>query len=182
MSSLEEAELRDGVRMPWNAWVSSRIEGNRMVIPISCMYTMLKKAENYPLPVLQYEPLICKPPCKAILNPFCTVDIRSRVWTCPFCFSRNQFPPHYQDITTTNLPAELLPHYTTLEYTLPPRGPLIPPVFVLVVDLCLDDEDLSALKDELVVSLTLMPPNALVGLITFGTMVFKSVLIIGNGS
>src|SRR4051812_24118618 len=36
---------------------------------------------------------------------------------------------------------------------------------------CLDDDDLKALKETLVVSLSLLPPNALVGLITFGTMV-----------
>jgi protein transport protein SEC23 len=41
----------------------------------------------------------------------------------------------------------------------------------MVVDTCLDDEDMKALKETLVVSLSLLPPNALVGLITFGTMV-----------
>ncbi len=41
----------------------------------------------------------------------------------------------------------------------------------MVVDTCLDDEDLKALKETLVVSLSLLPSNAFVGLITFGTMV-----------
>ena len=40
-----------------------------------------------------------------------------------------------------------------------------------MVDTCLDEEDLKALRDALVVSLSLLPPYALVGLITFGTMV-----------
>lgn len=84
--------------------------------------------------------------------------------------SRNPFPPHYKDISATNLPAELLPKYTTIEYTMN-RAPAPPPVFLFVVDTCLGDEDLTALKDSLVVSLSLLPPNALVGLITFGTMV-----------
>ncbi|KIK32469.1 hypothetical protein CY34DRAFT_19028 [Suillus luteus UH-Slu-Lm8-n1] len=80
----------------------------------------------------------------------------------------NAFPPHYKDISN-NLPAELLPKYTTIKYTLscPAQAP---PVFFFVVDTCLDAEDLKALRDALVVSLSLVPPYALVGLITFGTM------------
>ena len=40
-----------------------------------------------------------------------------------------------------------------------------------MVDTCLDDEELTALKDSLQMSLSLLPPNALIGLITFGKMV-----------
>ncbi|RYE99644.1 MAG: Sec23/Sec24 zinc finger-containing protein [Methanobacteriota archaeon] len=48
------------------------------------------------------------------------VDFMSKQWTCPFCQSRNVFPPHYAEhITETHLPAELLPHLTTVEYQLP---------------------------------------------------------------
>lgn len=39
------------------------------------------------------------------------------------------------------------------------------------MDTCLDDEELGALKDSLQMSLSLLPPNALIGLITFGKMV-----------
>ena len=35
----------------------------------------------------------------------------------------------------------------------------------------MDDEELSALKESLQMSLSLLPPNAVVGLITFGKMV-----------
>ncbi|KAG2111376.1 hypothetical protein BD769DRAFT_1642678 [Suillus cothurnatus] len=72
-------------------------------------------------------------------------------------------------ISNTNLPAELLPKYTTLEYTLP-RPAQAPPVFLFVVNTCLDADDLKALHDALVVSLSLIPLYALVGLITFRTM------------
>jgi hypothetical protein len=97
------------------------------------------------------------------------IDIRGKLWICPFCLTRNAFPPHYKDISNTNLPAELLPKYTTIEYTLA-RPAQVPPIFLFVVDTCLDEEDLKALRDALVVSLSLIPPYALVGLITFGTM------------
>lgn len=95
--------------------------------------------------------------------------MRGKLWICPFCLQRNPFPPHYKDISTTNLPAELLPKYTTIEYTLS-RPAQVPPIFMFVLDLCLDEDDLKALKETIVVSLSLLPPNALVGLITYGTM------------
>merc|ERR1712142_921670 len=47
----------------------------------------------------------------------------------------------------------------------------LPPVFLYVVDTCMDEEELGALKESLQMSLSLLPPNAMIGLITFGTMV-----------
>lgn len=47
----------------------------------------------------------------------------------------------------------------------------MPPVYLYVVDTCMDEEELSALKDSLQMSLSLLPPNGLIGLITFGKMV-----------
>lgn len=44
-------------------------------------------------------------------------------------------------------------------------------MFLYVVDVCQDSENLNALKDSLLVSLSLLPPTALIGLITFGTHV-----------
>ena len=99
--------------------------------------------------------------------------MRGKLWICPFCLQRNQFPPHYKDISNTNLPAELLGQYTTIEYILN-KPPSLPPIFLFVVDTCLDEVDLKALKDSLVVSSSLLPSNAMVGLITYGTMVFPS--------
>lgn len=98
------------------------------------------------------------------------IDPRGKLWICPFCLHRNQFPAHYRDISNTNLPAELLAKHTTIEYTLA-RSAQVPPIFLYVVDTCVDEDDLKALKDSLVVSLSLLPPHALVGLITYGTMV-----------
>lgn len=104
-----------------------------------------------------------------MLNPYCQLDVRARIWICPFCLSRNPLPPHYKDISQSALPHELLPTSTTIEYILA-RPVQTPPIFLFVVDTCQDDENLQALKDSLVVCLSLLPPNALVGLITFGAM------------
>jgi len=92
------------------------------------------------------------------------------MWICPFCLQRNQFPPQYREMTTNNLPAELLGAYTTIEYVLT-RPASLPPIFLYVIDTCLEDDDLNALKESITQSLSLLPPQALVGLITYGTMV-----------
>lgn len=81
-----------------------------------------------------------------------------------------QFPPQYAAISEQHQPAELIPNFSTIEYTIT-RAQSMPPIFLLVVDTCLDEEELGALKDSLQTSLSLMPQNALVGLITFGRMV-----------
>ncbi|MCJ1257234.1 GTPase-activating protein S23 [Lignoscripta atroalba] len=142
-------------------------EASRLVVPIGALYTPLKEKPDTPL--LQYEPVTCKAPCRAVLNPFATVDIRARLWICPFCLTRNGLPPHYKDITQDAIPPELHPQSTTIEYRLARPAPS-PPIFVYVVDTCQEEDSLKALKDSLIMSLSLLPPNALVGLITFGTM------------
>lgn len=47
----------------------------------------------------------------------------------------------------------------------------MPLIFLYVVDTCMEDEDLQALKESMQMSLSLLPSTALVGLITFGRMV-----------
>ncbi|KAI8069597.1 protein transporter SEC23 [Gongronella butleri] len=167
--NFDEIEEQDGIRFTWNAWPSSRVEATKAVVPIACLYTPLKERDDFIDNPIWYEPVTCKAPCRAILNPYCQIDVRGKLWICPFCLQRNSFPPHYTNLSTTNLPPELLPKYTTIEYNLN-RVAQIPPIFLYVVDTCLDDDDLKALKDALVVSLSLLPPYAWVGLITFGTM------------
>ena len=107
-------------------------EATRIVVPVVALYTPLKIHQDLP-PVL-YEPVTCKPPCRAILNPYwwetksvfittfnllldSQIDICGKLWISPFCLFCNSFPPHYKDISNTNLPAELLTKYTTIECT-----------------------------------------------------------------
>ncbi|KAL1971762.1 hypothetical protein VTN31DRAFT_1850 [Thermomyces dupontii] len=162
-----DVEDRDGIRLSWNTFPSTRMEASRLVVPIGAMYTPLKEKPDAPL--LQYEPVTCKAPCKAVLNPFANVDVRARIWICPFCLMRNPLPAHYKDITENAIPPELHPQSTTIEYRLARPAPA-PPIFLFVVDTCQEDDSLKALKDTLIMSLSLLPPNALVGLITYGTM------------
>jgi len=96
--------------------------------------------------------------------------MRARVWICPFCLQRNNLPPHYKDISAEQIPPELHPNSTTIEYRLP-QPVQTPPIFIFVVDTCQEEDSLKALKDSIIMSLSLLPQYALVGLVTYGTMV-----------
>jgi protein transport protein SEC23 len=37
-------------------------------VPIGALYTPLKEKTDTPL--LQYQPVVCRAPCKGVLNPF----------------------------------------------------------------------------------------------------------------
>ncbi|XP_068421723.1 protein transport protein Sec23B isoform X3 [Eschrichtius robustus] len=63
-----------------------------------------------------------------------------------------------------------MPQFSTVEYVIQ-RGAQSPLIFLYVVDTCLEEDDLQALKESLQMSLSLLPPDAMVGLITFGRMV-----------
>ena len=98
------------------------------------------------------------------------------VWICSFCLSRNQLPAHYKGIAEGQVPPEYHPSGTTIEYRLPQPAPN-PPIFLFVVDTCQEEDSLKALKDSIIMSLSLLPPYALVGLITYGTMVGHTLVL-----
>lgn len=65
------SQARDGgFRSPQHPFASSRMskEASRLVVPIGALYTPLKEKPDTPL--LHYEPVTCKAPCRAVLNPF----------------------------------------------------------------------------------------------------------------
>ncbi|GJP53087.1 hypothetical protein CLOM_g12223 [Closterium sp. NIES-68] len=138
-----DLEAVDGVRLTWNVWPNSKVEATKCVVPFAALYTPVKRLPD--MPVLPYEPIRCKS-CVAVLNPFARVDFIGKMWVCPFCYQRNQFPPHYAAISEQNLPAELFPQYTTIEYSLPLAAPAHPPVFLFLLDTCLIEEELGYLK------------------------------------
>jgi protein transport protein SEC23 len=101
---------------------------------VSCLYSPNKDLEN--LALVEYEAIKCRS-CMAVLNPYCQIDFSNKLWVCNFCQSRVGFPSHYADfITEQNLPAELLPAYTTIEY-IDSKNPVQPNIFLFLVDLCL---------------------------------------------
>ena len=158
------------MRFSWQVWPSTRLEAQRIVVPLGCLYTPLKRIEN--LPVFGYDPLRCNG-CSAVLNPYASVDFSTKLWTCPFCTARNHFPPAYaESIGPNNLPPELVQQYTTIEFEINSVAPSGPPTFLFLVDICIDEEQqLAELRDSLQQTLNLLPEDSLVGLITFGALV-----------
>lgn len=51
------------------------------------------------------------------------------------------------------------------------KATTLAPIFLFVVDTCIMDEELKALKESLLKAISFLPAEALVGLITFGRMV-----------
>ncbi|XP_015886791.2 protein transport protein SEC23 E [Ziziphus jujuba] len=171
----------DGVRMTWNVWPRTKVEASKCVIPLAACISPIRPHPD--IPTLPYAPLRCKT-CSAVLNPFSRVDFTAKIWICPFCYQRNHFPPHYHMISETNLPGELYPQYTTVQYSLPQSSnhpnsfdssqqphhhPS--PVFVFVLDTCMIEEEMGYVKSALQRAIGLLPENALVGFVSFGTQV-----------
>ncbi|CAD8135653.1 unnamed protein product [Paramecium pentaurelia] len=163
-----QEEYKDGVRLSWNTLPATKLQSTRAIVPIGCLYTPMKDLES--LVLVQYSPLYCK--CGAVLNPYNQIDFRNKQWTCVFCTSKNMFPKHYADhITETQLPAELKKTSTTIEYILANQQ-AAPTTFLYIIDTCIPQEDLQAIRDSIQQSLSIIPPDSLVGLITFGRNVF----------
>ncbi|KAK4765552.1 hypothetical protein SAY86_026642 [Trapa natans] len=174
-----DPEGMDGVRMTWNVWPRTKVETSKCVIPLAVSIAPIRPHQD--IPTLPYAPLRCR--CTAALNPFARVDFSAKHWMCPFCFNRNQFPPHYSQISETNLPGELYPQYTTVQYSLNPATLMQPqsmdgtsqnshpPVFLFVLDTCMIEEELGYAKSALKQAIGLLPDNALVGFVSFGTQV-----------
>ena len=85
-------EQREGVRLSWNAWPSSRIEATRVVLPFGAVCTPCKPMPE--MPVLPYAPVVCTE-CSAVLNPYCMVDYHQKRWQCCLCNVMNALPRNY---------------------------------------------------------------------------------------
>ncbi|KAL4273792.1 hypothetical protein GQ457_13G028790 [Hibiscus cannabinus] len=164
----------DAVRMTWNVWPRTKVEASACVIPLAVNIAPIHSHPD--IPTLPYGPLRCKS-CAAALNAFARVDFAAKIWICPFCYHRNHFPPHYAMMSETNLPCELYPQYTTVQYSLQANPdpnnaavpPQLPPVFVFVLDTCMIEEEFDFVKSALKQALGLLPENALVGFVSYGT-------------
>ncbi|KAK2647167.1 hypothetical protein Ddye_022362 [Dipteronia dyeriana] len=188
-----ELEAIEGLRWSWNSWPPSKSDAASLIIPLSLLHTPLMQSSE--IPILPYDPLICSK-CGAVLNPYARVDYTSRIWSCPFCYARNPFPRSYSSIAETNLPAELFPTYSSVEYAAADHfannlsssmsfssmasfsstssgggGGGVGPAFVFVVDRCMEKEEIRAVKHELLRVIEQLPENALIGLIEFDSMV-----------
>lgn len=167
MVDIFKEEQLNGLRNTWNVFPGNKLDMTRYVIPVGFHYSPNAKTED--LQILDYDPVLCKS-CKSVLNPLCAIDYRNKFWECPFCNDRNMFPQSYKEnITETNLPAELISDYTTVEYRLNKKE-ANSPAFVFVIDTSVDTDELQELKETIQSSLMSIPPESYIGIILFGTM------------
>ncbi|XP_058103196.1 protein transport protein SEC23 E-like isoform X2 [Magnolia sinica] len=168
MATPSDVDGIDAVRMTWNVWPRSKLDASKCVVPIAASISPIRSSPD--IPILPYLPLRCKT-CDCTLNPYSRVDFPAKIWICPLCFQRNHFPPHYAAISETNMPAELYPQFSTVEYALPTAADPPRPVFLFVLDTCLIDEEMDFVKSALRRAVGLLPDHALVGFVSYGTQV-----------
>ncbi|KAK6454166.1 uncharacterized protein RJT20DRAFT_56763 [Scheffersomyces xylosifermentans] len=164
----EALEDADGVRLSWSNLPKSRLQHTRNIIPLGAMYTPLNNKST--VTVLPKEELVSCRQCRSFANPFSPYD--KETWMCRFCSFINRISMNHVDAEgNPALPPCLAPQNTTVEYQTG-RVSTLPPIFFYVVDTCFESEDVAdafqSLKESLIVSLSLLPENALVGLVTFG--------------
>lgn len=160
-------ESQNGVRLSWNILPTNSVDLQRYIVPCGIHYTPLKKKAN--LEILEYEPIQCKT-CKSVLAPTFQVDFRSKSWTCPFCENKHMFPKEYANyISEDYLPVELLADSSTIEYKLN-RKEAQWPVFVFVIDTTVEESELQELKESIQSTLSNIPSECGISVITYGTM------------
>ena len=164
----KEKDKSDWIRFSWNYFPNSHEEQSDIVVPLGCLYTPLKEIEG--IKSLKHIPEYWRQ-CWVILNPNCFVDLELKIWKWPFWWTENYFSDNISSlITEENLPGEVDINNTTVEYSLPWSSEK--PVYLFVIDTCIDKSELDEIKDSIQQCLTLLPEDALVGLITYGKHVF----------
>ena len=172
----ENIDERNGLKFVWNILPNSRTDMTKIIIPLGFHYTPLIKNENIPL--LEYDPLRCRN-CNSVISPLFPFSVRGKKWECPFCNIQMVFPKNYSDfMTDENLPAELLPENSTVEYKLNKKECNFP-VFLFLIDTSIEEDELNELKESIQLTINSLPENCKVGIITFGKIV--NVIEIGNG-
>ena len=172
----ENIDERNGLKFVWNILPNSRTDMTKIIIPLGFHYTPLIKNENIPL--LEYDPLRCRN-CNSVISPLFPFSVRGKKWECPFCNIQMVFPKNYSDfMTDENLPAELLPENSTVEYKLNKKENNFP-VFLFLIDTSIEEDELNELKESIQLTINSLPENCKVGIITFGKIV--NVIEIGNG-
>lgn len=164
-----QMEAPGAARCSWSRWPATKQELSQLEAPIGILLTPF--SESLGVQIVNYEPVKSRHGGGCVLNPYCHVDFRSKVWTDPFSGQRNALPQLYSThLTETNLCAELMT--PNVEYALPNVPSCGPPTYLFVVDVSLFEEELDSLKDSLQQVLGLLPADAVVGLITFGSVVY----------
>ncbi len=164
-----EFEAQNGVRFSWNTLPMDAAGAAKLQIPIAALYTPFKMTNE--LPLISTPPVLCGK-CSAILN--CHARFKGGgAWTCPFCHTDN--PLSNDMVSQYNrgiMPVETRSDYYTVEYTFPNNAGPTSPIFLFVVDTAISADELNALRNSLLETILLLPPDSVVGLISFGRHVY----------
>lgn len=165
---METNEEFNDTKFVWNTLPSNKEDTTRIIIPPGFHYSpKQKKITNETL--LEYDPVICNQ-CKAVLNPFVSINHQAKKWTCNFCKALNTFPQSYSDqMSEELLPTECLQEETTVEYKLSKKESGFP-IFLFIIDTAIEEEDLIELKESIQSILSTIPQDCQVGIITYGNM------------
>lgn len=164
---MEDNEENSGIKFVWNNLPLNRTDSTIITIPLGFHYQPAKIIED--LPILEYDPVMCNS-CKSVLNPYCNVNFKLKSWECSICNVKNNFNSLYaSNISETVLPTELQSGYNTVEYRLNKKESNWP-IFLFVIDTCLPDDELIALKENIQNVINQLPKDCYVGIITFGTI------------
>jgi len=137
---------------------------------------------GYSPPVLRREPIRCSK-CAAFVNPYCKVDKETGNWNCIFCSHTNStgardyatddcksalelleaavdwLPPSDTNLRSFSLPGE------------PASGGGTAPPLVYAIDESLDAEEAVEVAAAVLSAVQALPPNTLVGVLTYGASV-----------
>jgi protein transport protein SEC23 len=166
---MEAIDLDDqnGVKFTWNTLPSNRTDSIKLIVPPGFHITPAKKIEN--LQILEYDPLTCNN-CKSILSSVSPINFRNKSWDCTYCGTVVKFPSSYaQFISETNLPAEMMAENNTVEYKLSKKESNYP-TFIFVIDISVEEDELNELKESIQTTLSSIPQECNIGIITFGNM------------
>ena len=96
------------------------------------------------------------------------MDYNNKMWICVLCGNRNNLPQSYRHASHESPPMEMQDAHTTIEYETKSEQTMSAPTFLFVIDTAVADEELEAVKAAIEQTLTLLPEDCMVGLITFG--------------
>ncbi|EGV62069.1 hypothetical protein PSN45_000783 [Yamadazyma tenuis] len=159
-SYFDTREEVDGVRVTWNSLPRTKLQHERNVTPMAAMYTPLNNKHGDPIPS-SHQIVNCRQ-CQSFIHPY--VNRNEETWVCTYCGFSNRLVVDEAGNFPVGLAASTVEYHTS-------KFNNLPPIFIYVVDTCFETEDRDAyesLKQSLVVSLSLLPENSLVGLVSFG--------------
>lgn len=171
-------------RFNWNVFPSTKLEASQILTPLGCMYTPLS-----PSSLVALELLRCSL-CSSVINQHIRIDRQNNMWWCPFCLKMTFFPETFKlPERNAQMPEQIRPtSHGTVDYVLPKDitnsggnfggnvGGNSVYVAAYVIDVyqhtdTIEQGEFAKLKSTIAESMSALPENARVMLVTFSDVV-----------